>query len=205
MPVGIQTKTDEELACDTQAGSLYAFEELLGRFEERIYRFIAARTRNLQDAEDLTQQVFMKAYHNIEKYNPAYRFSTWVYTIARRQVISHYRRQKPEGDSEVELSDERTPFLSIAADDDARNLWQVVYQCLSENQSTVLWLKYHEDFSVAEIARSMQKTQTHVKVLLHRGRQKLAAVLADSAPASDDPWANIALINKQISSGGSSS
>lgn len=167
---------DEELVAQCQQGNIKAFDELLNRFQDRIYRFVRSRVNDQQDAEDITQQAFVKAYHNIDRFNPNYRFSTWIFTIARRLVISHYRASRPHD----ELDDHHPapcaahPGEGLDQINSYNNVWHVAKQVLPEAQMTVLWLKYHEDLSVKEIAAIMDKTNTHVKVMLHRGRNKLS-------------------------------
>jgi RNA polymerase sigma-70 factor (ECF subfamily) len=94
--------SDEELACKTQAGSHAAFEELVFRYEARVFGFLQSRTGRIHDAQDLTQKVFVRAFRKIGRYNPRFRFASWLFTIARRESIGHYRRaavhDRPQGE-----------------------------------------------------------------------------------------------------------
>ena len=141
-------------------------------------------TRSRHDAEDLTQETFLKAYQNIHRYKPAYSFATWLFTIAKRTAISHFRAARPteEIPDNSEAAD-ADPSVVLARKDERRSLWQLA-ETLKPKQSEALRLRYGEGFSVAEVARIMKITRIHVKVLLHRGRQRLAELLARQRRAS---------------------
>ena len=167
--------SDEELACRTQAGSSACFAELVGRYEQRLLRFLLQRTRHVQDAEDLLQDTFARAYQRIGSYDPAWKVSTWLYTIASRLACSLHRKASAQPLLEPAQQPSRWPDPStIAARNEERdNLWTLAAETLSVNQYTALWLRYAEEMSVKEISRVMKKTQSHVKVLLFRGRAGL--------------------------------
>lgn len=192
--------SDEELACRTQAGSSACFAELVTRHEQRLLRFLVQRTRHLHDAEDLLQDTFARAYQRIDSYNPAWKLSTWLYTIASRLACSLYRKPAPGPllDPSRQVSPGRGPADIAARREERDNLWALAAGTLSDNQYTALWLRYAEEMSVKEVARAMNKTRTHVKVLLFRGRANLGRKLrvfrsparpVRSAPAPAAPCA----------------
>ncbi len=176
----LQQLSDEGLACRVQAGSLACFEELVYRYEKRVFNFLRLKVAQPQDAKDLTQRTFIAAYRAIDKYKPKYRFVTWLFTIARRQAISHYRSHRPTEQLVADPVDMRTPDVALGGSDEAGRLWTLARGALPENQVAVLWLHYAEDLSVKEIAATMKKTVSHVKVLMHRGRKRLGDVLRES-------------------------
>jgi len=173
--------SDEELACQTQAGSLSAFEELVYRYEARIFEFLRCRMRSVHDAQDLTQHVFVRAYRKIDKFNPRYRFTAWLFTIARRESISHFRRTSIVDEQAFpgEPFDGHDPGREVALEDARERLWEAARQRLSESQFAALYLCAVEQMSIEDIARSLKKTKTHVKVLLHRARRHLVTALAE--------------------------
>ena len=165
----------EQLAARCQEGCHESFEMLVDQFEERILNFLCQITGNRHDAEDLTQDTFVKVYRNIHRYRPAFAFSTWLYTIAKRTAFSHLRRSSKPSE---ELSAEKEPDLDdpsvlLERKDQHVSIWKIAKK-LKPNQYEVLWLRYGEGFSVAETAKIMNTNQIHVKVLLHRGRNQLA-------------------------------
>ena len=178
MTADLHQLSDEDLACRVQAGSLICFDELVSRYEKRVFHFLRIKTGQAQDAEDLTQTTFIAAYRAIHRYKSRHRFVTWLFTIARRQAISFYRAHRPSETLPPDVADLRTPDQPLASRDACLQVWTLARNTLPESQVTALWLCYAEDMKQREIARAMGKTVAHVKVLLHRGRRALAAELS---------------------------
>ena len=84
--------SDEELARQSQAGSLSAFDTLVERHHAAVYRLLLSCTRNEADACDLTQTAFLAAYRAIASFRPSLRFAPWLFSIARRKFLDHHRR-----------------------------------------------------------------------------------------------------------------
>jgi RNA polymerase sigma-70 factor, ECF subfamily len=178
MAAEFEKVSDEELAQQSQAGSLLAFEELVSRYESRIYRFVATSCRNDSDARDVTQETFVRAFQAITQFDLRRRFAAWLFTIARRKCIDRYRAAPPAAQESVpEMPDHDDPAELLARREEQRNLWQLARRLLPEAQFQATWLRYAEDMNVAEIAQVLRKTQTHVKVLLFRARQTLGREL----------------------------
>ena len=170
----------EELACLARQGSKACFAELVERYGERLLCFLCHKTASIQDAEDLAQEAFIKAYPNIHRYRRPYKFSTWLLTIAARLAHSRYRKTvRLQRIAEVEF-DGPEPAETAAQREEKQNLWDVA-RGLSKNQYQVLWLKYAEDMPIKEISRVMKKSQVHIRVLLYRSRVNMAARLRSSA------------------------
>lgn len=136
-------------------------------------------TGNLHDAEDLVQETFVKAYQNIQRYRSSFKFSTWLFTIARRLAVSYYRSRQKSRITGRDSSTDLSPFLTAAEKESRQGLWALAGS-LSENQYQALWLKYAEDMSIKEISRIMGKSQVGVKVLLYRARKNLVGRLKKS-------------------------
>jgi RNA polymerase sigma-70 factor (ECF subfamily) len=170
--------TDQELARQTQAGSLAAFEELVYRYEGRIYGFVANFCGNGADAREVTQDTFVRAFQAIERFDPGRSFAPWLFTIARRKCLDRHRGARPTVDDPVpELADEDDPAELLARQEERQNLWELARRKLPKPQFQALWLKYAEDMNVGDIAQVLRKTQTHAKVLLFRARQALGREL----------------------------
>lgn len=86
--------TDEDLILAVQAGDKRAFDELVGRFKMRLYNFVLRMVADPDLAEEITQDAFVRAYINADKYRTIAKFSTWLYTIAINLVRNHARRAK---------------------------------------------------------------------------------------------------------------
>ena len=191
MPLHVHQKApgdvgDEELACRAQAGSSACFEELVRRLEGRLLRFLLHRTQTPQDAEDLVQETFLRGYQRLASYDPSWKITTWLFTIASRLAISHRRKRRPAALRETASlrAGGEGPLARLVRREQKESLWTTARGVLSENQHMALWLRYAEAMPVKEIARVMGKTKTHVKVLLYRARSALGRRLqeTDSAP-----------------------
>jgi RNA polymerase sigma-70 factor (ECF subfamily) len=178
----LQKLSDAELAGQTQAGSLSAFEELVRRYEGRIYGFVANSCRNAADAREVTQDTFVRAFRAIGQFDPGHSFAAWLFTIARRKCIDHHRTLPPLAEDELpELPDTDDPAELLARREEGIDLWQTARRVLPQPQFQAIWLRYAEELSVAEIACVLRKTKTHVKVLLFRARQALGHALEQQA------------------------
>jgi len=172
--------SDEALAGLAQAGSMPHFVELHDRFQGRVFNFLLRRGANRNDAEDLTQETFLRAWRHICKYRTGMRFSTWLFTIAVRLQIDQGRANRARQRVKQHWSQIATHQTAPADFDEARdnqhrgrNLWAMAMTVLSRDQHAALWLRYAEDLSVSEIAQVMHRNAVAVRVMLFRARQTL--------------------------------
>ena len=164
----------EQLARRAREGCRDAFELLVTRHEHQIFNYLHQLTCNRHDAEDLAQETFVKAYRAIHRYDASFAFATWLFTIAKRTAYSHFRSaRRVEEQPPDDPVDPANPATLLEGKEESDSLWALARR-LKRNQYEALWLRYTEGFSVAEIARIMNRNQIHVKVLLHRGRTTLA-------------------------------
>jgi RNA polymerase sigma-70 factor (ECF subfamily) len=182
--------TDEELAQRARLGCVESFEQLMRRFQAPVLHFLLHRGLGA-DAEDVLQETFVRAYSNLARYRPKWRFATWLFTIARRLSINHRRRVTPAngGDSlEQALGREPEPGATLADEEERLGLWARAAGVLSEPELTALWLLYVEDMPVREIAAVVDRSTAAVKTMLFRARVKLAPLLHDFRPgrSADD-------------------
>lgn len=172
--------SDEDLARQTQAGSLEAFEELVHRYECRIYAFVTHWRRETTDAREVTQDTFVRAFQAIRQFNPKRSFPAWLFSIARRKALDHLRRTPVAAEAPPRdlPCNEEDPSEVLSRRDDSRAIWDLASRRLPRTQFEALWLRYVEDMSVAETATALGLTVTHVKVLLFRARQALCNELS---------------------------
>ena len=85
--------SDEDLAIQAADGCIASFEQLVQRFQVPLVHFLSQRCESREDAEDIAQEAFVRAHSNLHRYQTRWRFSTWLFTIARRLCINHLRRQ----------------------------------------------------------------------------------------------------------------
>ena len=175
MAADFQSMSDDDLARETQAGSMTAFEELVHRYEHRIYAFVMQYCHNDADAREITQDAFVRAFQAIGRFVPRGGFGPWLFTIARRKCIDRYRATvRASADEPIpEVPDHDDPSVLLVRQEERQELWALARKCLGETQFQALWLRYAEGMSVEGVARVLRKTQTHVKVLLFRAREVL--------------------------------
>jgi len=164
-----------ELARRAQAGQQEAFGALVRYYGPRLYHFIRLKVRGEADAEDLVQETMLKAYANLARYDNRFAFSTWLFTIGRREVVNYYRGRKREEGKRAgrEAGVSPDPVMLLTEQEEREQLWRLARH-LPERQYDALWLRYVERQSVAEVAEVLGLTRIHVKVLLYRGRTGLA-------------------------------
>lgn len=169
----MDTLLDEELAARAQRGERAAFDALVTRHHGRIYAFHRSSGNSVSDAEDYTQEAFLRAFKSLARYDSQQPFLPWLYTIARREAIRGWKKKKP---TEPLPSSEA---LTVEENDRdlAPHLWHLARVSLKPVAFTALWLQYREGLSLAEIAASLKKSEPATKVILHRARQILRSAL----------------------------
>lgn len=167
----LSQKSDEELAKLTQEGELGAFDELSQRYWPKIKRFLMTILDHAT-ASDVTQESLLRTYHKIHLYNPRKPFAPWLFTIARR-VALHERKSKSKR-KEDSIQNHNIPSHKEAEEYRLLlPLWKLASDVLNETSYQAMRLHYAEDLSIREIAKIMGKTETGIKVVLFRARQKL--------------------------------
>lgn len=168
----MNVETERRLIERARTGSLDAFDELVHAHRDRLYRFVLVRGASAADAEDIVQDAFLAAWRHLGGYRPRWRFSTWLFTIARRRAG---RRRIDHVELPAVLIDASDGPQEIAQDDQRRaNIWLLARELLPSSWFDVLWLYYAEDRQTGEIARILGRSVAWVKVTLHRSRKRLA-------------------------------
>ncbi|HNP36664.1 MAG TPA: sigma factor [Woeseiaceae bacterium] len=172
----------EDLIEAAKAGSVSAFTELVHEYREGLLRFLVTRSGSFADAEDALQDALINAYRYLDSYDSRWRFSTWLYRIALRNLAS----QGPAaGAAERELVDEEAdPLLHCIAHSERQNLWLTARRVLSDDVFTAMWLRYVEDASINDISRVLDRSGSWTKVNLLRARKALDAELNKAANGS---------------------
>ena len=184
-PMCVDSSPNEDqndLAGRARNGCGDAYTELAQRYFPRLIQLVLPRIRGSHmDAEDIAQESLARAFQNLDHFDPRYRFSTWLYTIAIRIAADHNRGRRRRMSlleahrTLIELS--QTVGNSSTAEcesrEDAQSVWRTAHAVLPEAYYTAMWLRFAEDLSVEEIAIVMRKTKVGVRVTLHRARVKL--------------------------------
>lgn len=170
---------DARLVRESRAGSLASFDRLVQRHHSRVFAFLMTLTRHRQDAEDLTQETFVRAWRKFDRFDPELPLMPWLLTIGRRLSISMLRKRKPalEAVPEPIVLPPEAPDLEI---------WRLAEAQLSSDAFSALWLHYRDDLPLVEVGRILGKKEGAVKVMLHRARKSLAEHL-QNPPVSPPP------------------
>jgi len=182
MTTGHAARADEDLVRMAQAGDNRAFDELVRRYREKVYRLSFKILRHEDDAAEALQDAFLSAYRGLKNFKAQSTFSTWLYRIATNASLMKYRRRR-EGHISLEQSQtvdgaveplqipdwSRQP-LGELLDNETREVMQEGIAHLPEELRTVFVLRDIEELSNAEVAEVLNLSVAAVKSRLHRAR-----------------------------------
>jgi RNA polymerase sigma-70 factor (ECF subfamily) len=190
LPVSRREKGEEErqLVRLAQSGEEAAFEELIRRHQQRVFGLVSGILRRREDVEDVVQQVFLKVFVSLKRFDQRAAFSTWLYKISVNECWDYLRKKKVRPlVYEADLSEEQVSRLDgvVSADQppasssdraEARDLLERMMEKLPEQDRELLVLKEVEGFSVQELAEILDLNVNTVKVRLFRARARLMDV-----------------------------
>lgn len=191
-------ESDEDLVAHSQQGSIHAFESLVRRYQPRVLHFLEKQLNNRQDAEDVTQKTFIHAHASLSRFITGHRFAPWLFTIARRQGIDAMRQSGSRRRlAEKLLSEPPTeaatdPSGLLGQQESVEEIWRWIWSQLDPRSCEILWLRIQEEMDLPEIAKVMEISHSHTKVLLHRARKSLNKSLFPSSLGS--PYHRTAIV-----------
>jgi RNA polymerase sigma-70 factor (ECF subfamily) len=171
------------LIAKAQAGDPSAFDELFRACYAPVFRFVFIRLKSHDDAEEITQDVFVKMLASLSRYEdrgPS--LLPYLFTLARNAVIDLVRKRKPELDDEALWalpSGDPTPEESARLGEETAHVLKLLNQ-LSEAERDALRLKYLDGFSTAEVAATLGKTEEAVRQLVSRGVRRIRSLYESS-------------------------
>lgn len=167
---------DRDLVLRARKGQVDAYNALVSRWETRIYNYLYRFTANPEDAMDVSQDTFLKAYQNLARLTDAGRFGPWLYRIAHNEAISHLRRRKPE----TELLDRAIGGSQGGrmAPVEVTLAVESALARLSEEQREAVILKVYEGFKFDEIAEILECPASTIKSRVYTGLELLKQILA---------------------------
>jgi RNA polymerase sigma-70 factor (ECF subfamily) len=171
---------EETLVYEILSGDVDAYALLVKRYQKPIYNLMLRMTGSEQDALDLTQETFVKAYEKLEKFDPAASFFPWLYTMGLNLARDFLRRAKR---SPVESYEPKDNF-SVDIEEDDRMVDRIDSQEVLKGLQTLpvdyreaLLLRFHEGLSVSEVAQALGLSLSAAKMRIHRGLLKLRQTL----------------------------
>jgi len=202
--IAYRDEGDEALVRLAQGGDTRAFDELVRRYQDRVYRLSFKILRHEQDAAEALQDAFLSAFRGIRNFKVESTFSTWLYRIATNASLMKYRKRREghvsldqsqsdraEDNEAMQVPDWTTQPLQDLLDSETRKVMEESVERLPEDLRTVFLLRDVEELSNAEVAEILELTVAAVKSRLHRARimlrDRLSRYFADKMSRRGKP------------------
>ena len=179
--------TESDCIAQLRRGDEAAFKHVFEAHQDRIYNTVLYMIQSVEEAKDVTQEVFVDVFLNIDNFKAQSKLSTWIYRIAINKALNHLRFKKAKKRLGVVLSifnlspvDDVPDFVQPSLILENKELSEALYRAidgLPNKQKTAFVLRQLEDLSYAEIAEVMQTTTPSVESLLFRAKQNLQKIL----------------------------
>jgi len=190
--VDLQLEDDETLVARTQKGDSAAFDVLIGRYKERLYATVYHMTANHEDANDLVQDTFIKAFKSIESFRGRSSFYTWIYRIAVNRTINFLKRRKNRNqyslddlESSIQTDPDLVEMMSHVTPRREAGLTELqeklneALQKLSESHRAVVTMHDIQGMTHADIAKVLKCSEGTVRSRLFYARQQLQGLLSE--------------------------
>ncbi|HEV3326279.1 MAG TPA: sigma-70 family RNA polymerase sigma factor [Puia sp.] len=172
--------TDTEIIKRVLQGEQALFAQLVQRYQQYVFTLVGRFTASREDAEEISQDIFVKAYRSLADFRGEAKFSTWLYTVVRTSCITFLRKKRLDTtslDNErtfLQLESKESGFKANAVERKSRHaMVNAAIHMLSPDDSQVLTLFYKGEQTLEEIGRIMGLDPNTVKVKLHRARNRL--------------------------------
>ncbi len=175
----MKTQEDLKYIDSVLAGDTDAFTALVNKYKDMVFTIIVKIVGNEADAEELSQDVFLKVYHSLGSFKRESRFSTWIYRIAYNAAITKTRKKKPETQAlnhevvESYTQDDIHENVYALTPQQQKSFIDKVLTSLPENDYVMITLYHKEDCSVKDISEITGLSESNVKVKLHRIRKRM--------------------------------
>ncbi|MFK5983559.1 MAG: sigma-70 family RNA polymerase sigma factor [Flavobacteriaceae bacterium] len=179
----MQLDTDPYLIQKTLEGDTKAFGQLVEKYQALVFTIVIRMVRNREEAEEVAQDTFIKAYQSLANFRGDSKFSSWLYSIAYRKALDALRKNKKN--SNLELIEDITEgdcsvienALSFLEAEERKEAIQDCIMKLPEQEAAIITLFYYEEQSIKEIAIIINLTEDNIKIKLYRSRKKLFTLL----------------------------
>ena len=172
--------TDTEIIKRILVGEQAMFAQLVQRYQQYVFTLVYRFTDNREDAEEISQDVFVKAYRSLADFRGEAKFSTWLYTIVRTSCITFLRKKRLDTTSldnertSMQLESKESGFTANTIEQKSKHaMVNAAIRLLSPDDTQVLTLFYKGEQTLDEIGRVMGLDPNTVKVKLHRARNRL--------------------------------
>jgi RNA polymerase sigma-70 factor (ECF subfamily) len=170
---------DTDLISKARRGDVEAYNLLISRWEKRVYNYLLRIVGEREEALDLSQDVFLKAYQNLRKLDDAARFAPWLFRIAHNEAFSAFRKRRPEGETVGEFAGDEIPAAGTAAFPIELSIAvTTALGKLGEDQREAVILKIYQGFKFEEMAEILGCPVSTVKSRLYTALDLLKSQLA---------------------------
>jgi RNA polymerase sigma-70 factor (ECF subfamily) len=172
--------TEKEIIKRVLAGEQAGFAQLVQRYQSYVFTLVLRFTDNREDAEEISQDVFVKAYRSLADFRGDAKFSTWLYTIVRTSCITFLRKKRLATTSldnertSIQVENRESGFTANVIEQKSKHaMVNAAIQMLSPDDTQILTLFYKGEQTLEEIGRVMRLDPNTIKVKLHRARNRL--------------------------------
>lgn len=159
-------------------GDLNAFERLVDRYQKPVYNVALKMLRNAEDAEDVTQSIFLRAFEVLDRYNPQHSFFSWIYRMTINESINQLKRRRRHIPVDTRLSDPAAITDGQADADSLTEQIETALMRLKPESRALVVLRYFHSCSYAELAYIMNIPEKTVKSRLFTARHQLKDILS---------------------------
>lgn len=168
-----------KIIAEVVSGNTREFAKLIDEYKQMVYSLCMKMVQNIEEAEEITQDTFVKAYKGLSKFKQKSKFSTWLYQITYFTAVNHLRKKKHEVDDkylEIDQHAEEEVPNSLEQEDKRRLILEGMKH-LNPKERAVINLFYLEEMDTNEVADITKMNVSNVKVSLHRARKKLYVIM----------------------------
>ena len=168
---------DKTLVENTLKGDLDSFSFIVNKYQNQIYCFLIKLTSNKEDSEELLQDVFIRAYRYLYRFNSKYNFSTWIYKIAVNAFRDYYKKKKKHEIVQIQIEEVFCDDVkSLEEEYEKKEVLRevlIAINTLKKGQKEALILKYIKGFNYREIGEVLKISSENAKVRVNRARKSL--------------------------------
>ena len=179
-------KNDQLYITKVINGDTNAFVYLVDNYKDMVFSLAFKMTKNREEAEEVSQDTFIKAYKNLSKFKGDSKFSTWLYRIAYHTSLDNIKKNK-NNNSTFEINE--ITFNQIKATEnilegierkERAKIMDACLQKLADEERSIIWMFYYDELSLKEIIEVTDFSEANLKVKLHRARKKLLAIVEET-------------------------
>jgi RNA polymerase sigma-70 factor (ECF subfamily) len=165
-------------------GDVNAFAHLVDAYKNMVFSLAFKMTKNREEAEEISQDTFIKAYKNIHKFKGDSKFSTWLYRIAYHACLDAIKKNHNNSSEINEITYNQIASVdTILQGIERKERAKVINDCLlklPEEERSLIWMFYFDELSLKEIIEVTQISEANLKVKLHRARKKLLVIVKEN-------------------------